>query len=61
MAMLYLKSCPRCEGDVRYERDMYGSYLDCLQCGFSISSKNDGVEASAEGKSKVASGSEQAA
>ena len=61
MTMLYLKSCPRCQGDVRYERDMYGRYLGCLQCGFLISSKTDDVKVSGEEKSKVASGSEQAA
>lgn len=41
--MLYLKSCPRCRGDVKYERDMYGQYLGCLQCGFLLSSRNDSV------------------
>ncbi len=39
--MLYLKSCPRCRGDVKFERDMYGQYLECLQCGFLLSARND--------------------
>jgi len=31
--MLYLKSCPRCKGDIYVNRDMYGDYKECLQCG----------------------------
>ena len=31
--MLYLKACPRCKGDMHPNRDMYGSYRECLQCG----------------------------
>ncbi len=33
--MLYLKSCPRCSGDINADSDMYGLFLKCLQCGFS--------------------------
>ena len=33
--MLYLKSCPRCAGDINADSDMYGTFLKCLQCGFS--------------------------
>lgn len=32
--MLYTKACPRCEGDVKLDRDNYGVYAKCLQCGF---------------------------
>ena len=32
--MLYLKSCPRCAGDVNGDSDSHGLYLKCLQCGF---------------------------
>lgn len=31
--MLRLKSCPKCKGDVRIDRDQYGWYEQCLQCG----------------------------
>ena len=31
--MLELKACPRCKGDMHANRDMYGSYKECLQCG----------------------------
>ena len=30
---LYLKACPRCKGDMQTNRDMYGEYNECLQCG----------------------------
>ena len=32
--MLKLKACPRCKGDLNSNRDMYGSYDECLQCGY---------------------------
>ena len=32
--MLELKACPRCKGDMHANRDMYGSYKECLQCGY---------------------------
>lgn len=32
--MLRLKSCPRCKGDMHQNRDMYGHYDECLQCGY---------------------------
>ncbi len=32
--MLYLKGCPRCSGDIYADRDEYGAYRQCLQCGF---------------------------
>ena len=31
--MIYLKSCKRCTGDRTLERDMYGWYIMCLNCG----------------------------
>ena len=34
MSMIWLKSCPRCGGDVLYESDVYGSYIKCAQCAF---------------------------
>ena len=32
--MIKLKACPKCHGDLSLERDRYGSYLSCLQCGY---------------------------
>lgn len=34
--MLYLKSCPRCEGDMHINSDIYGEYKECLQCGHMV-------------------------
>ena len=34
MGMVYFKACPRCEGDVILNSDMYGWYRECIQCGY---------------------------
>ena len=39
--MFKLKGCPRCGGDLREERDKYGAYDICLQCGFHQSDSAD--------------------
>jgi hypothetical protein len=31
--MVWLKCCPRCDGDLYRGTDHYGDYLACLQCG----------------------------
>ena len=31
--MFWLKCCPRCEGDLYEDKDTYGRYVACLQCG----------------------------
>ena len=31
--MLYLKGCPKCRGDMYLEKDSYGVFRQCLQCG----------------------------
>lgn len=28
------KGCPKCQGDLYLNRDTYGKYLSCLQCGY---------------------------
>lgn len=33
-SVFYLKSCPRCHGDLVFEQDSAGRYRQCLQCGF---------------------------
>ena len=33
--MLKLKGCPKCQGTLTLAADMYGRYVNCLQCGFS--------------------------
>jgi hypothetical protein len=33
--MLILKSCPKCKtGDIGVDRDQYGWYEYCIQCGY---------------------------
>jgi hypothetical protein len=32
----FLKACPRCQGDVHINKDMYGEYKECLQCGYMV-------------------------
>jgi DNA-directed RNA polymerase subunit M/transcription elongation factor TFIIS len=36
VVMVNFKSCPRCKGDMTTGSDMYGSYLQCFQCGHSV-------------------------
>ena len=31
--MFWLKACSRCGGDLFSERDTYGTYISCMQCG----------------------------
>ena len=31
--MVIFKACPRCRGDMHVNRDFYGDYRECLQCG----------------------------
>ncbi len=32
--MIKFKGCPKCRGDLYLNKDMYGKYLSCLQCGY---------------------------
>jgi len=34
MARWKFRSCPRCDGDMIVDRDQYGWYEDCIQCGY---------------------------
>lgn len=35
--MLWLKTCPRCHGDLVLESDIHGQYASCIQCGAEFS------------------------
>jgi hypothetical protein len=35
--MVWLKCCPRCNGDLWENQDIYGRYLNCVQCGYYLS------------------------
>lgn len=34
MAWWKFKSCPRCGGDLFIDKDMYGRFEQCIQCGY---------------------------
>jgi hypothetical protein len=34
------KACKRCGGDLSLERDEYGVYIECIQCGANWSKKD---------------------
>jgi hypothetical protein len=35
--MMWFKRCPRCHGDLYGNRDVYGRYVACFQCGHYLS------------------------
>lgn len=39
--MYWLKSCPKCHGDLFENTDLYGRYIDCFQCGHYLTSVED--------------------
>ena len=41
MLIFWLKSCPRCEGDLYENADIYGTYIGCLQCGHYLTAEED--------------------
>ena len=41
--MVYLKSCPKCLGDLTIAQDGYGTFISCLQCGFTKDMDVQGV------------------
>ncbi len=41
--MMRLKGCPHCTGDVYEERDRYGTYTACLQCGHHLTEAEEVV------------------
>lgn len=47
--MLQFKSCPRCQGDVQIDRDWFGEYKKCLQCGWSLDSAEDTMSRLSQG------------
>jgi transcription elongation factor Elf1 len=37
--VMWLKSCPRCRGDLVLDSDFYGGYVSCIQCGASLNTR----------------------
>ena len=42
--MLWLKSCPRCNGDLHAVSDIYGAYIGCLHCGLHLDLETEKLE-----------------
>jgi hypothetical protein len=42
--MFFLKTCPRCRGDMYLENDRYGDYRKCAQCGHIVELEGDAGE-----------------
>jgi len=40
MARWKFKSCPRCDGDILIDRDLYGWFEQCIQCGYNRDLRN---------------------
>ena len=51
--MFWLKSCPRCHGDLYEKADIYGPYIDCLQCGHYLTAIEDEILRSEDRQSKT--------
>lgn len=31
--MIFFKGCSKCRGDMHVNQDIYGAYIQCIQCG----------------------------
>ena len=45
VSMFWFKLCFRCSGDLFHDHDQYGSFIRCMQCGFSkdVPGSQDGM------------------
>lgn len=43
--MLWFKCCPRCRGDLYEDRDRYGAFIACVQCGYMQDTTSDTLAA----------------
>ncbi len=41
--MMWLKSCPRCRGDLLADSDYYSRYLTCIQCGETLEESQQSI------------------
>ena len=42
--MIFFKACPKCQGDLYLDRDVYGVFVKCVQCAM-VRDTNDRKEA----------------
>lgn len=54
MVHYWLKQCPRCRGDLRDESDIYGRYVDCVQCGYILKEEEEALLAAGALREPVA-------
>ena len=60
--MIKLKACPKCHGDLYLQKDQYGRYMNCLQCGYLLELLEEPSEFSlSEGSRRTPAGAEQLA
>jgi ssDNA-binding Zn-finger/Zn-ribbon topoisomerase 1 len=52
--MFFFKACPKCQGDLHMDRDTYGAFIKCLQCGL-LRDVGNGSILSSIGNSRQAS------
>ncbi len=41
--MIWCKRCPRCNGDLVGQSDIYGEFVSCLQCGGILNEQQERV------------------
>lgn len=51
--MFWLKSCPRCQSDLYDNTDIYGSYINCFQCGHYLTADKDALVRSEKPRGKT--------
>ena len=39
--MVWMKTCPRCRGDLALDYDLDGPYIGCIQCGAVLSKRDE--------------------
>jgi hypothetical protein len=40
LSIIQSKACKRCGGDLSIECDVYGAFIECIQCGATYSKKD---------------------
>jgi hypothetical protein len=40
LSIIQVKACKRCGGDLSIESDIYGIFIECIQCGATYSKKD---------------------
>tara|TARA_B100001013_G_C24446527_1_gene377831 strand:- start:191 stop:349 length:159 start_codon:yes stop_codon:yes gene_type:complete len=46
--MIFIKACPKCKGDIEFTIDSFGKSLECLQCSYTVDSKESAKRAIGE-------------